>query len=420
MSETLNPVATEVDEGQQFERLLAQVKDQAAPRLRSSGPVHQLTKKILGTEPDNRFREHRGVDINDPLQRGGANSGNSARVTTVRTEIQRTDVDPPQETTTWLASHIAKARQRQLARFESLVLSLAAKGLTPEEVVAYVADVHGVNVNRDAIFRVIEKSVVGMADWFNRSLETVYAVIFVETLAVKILDRSVGNRPIYVVFGLTCSGERDILGLWAGHGEEDVRYWRSVLTEIKNRGTSDVCILVGGELRGLPEAVQTVWDQAIIQTGVIPLLRNTFRYASGRHGDQMARDIRPVYTAPNEAAAKERLIEFTTKWGAKYPAITPLWERGWSEFAPFLKHHVEIRRVICCTHAVDSINARYQHAINARGHFTTEHAALKCLYLVTRSLDARGPSRARWVRRWKPALNAFAITFNGRISPTGN
>ena len=142
-----------------------------------------------------------------------------------------------------------------------------------------------------------------------------------------------------------------------------------MLTEIKNRGTADVCIVVCDGLKGLPEAINTVWSRAVVQTCVIHLLRNTFRYASRRYWDQIAKDIRPVYTAATEAAAKERFTEFTEKWGTQYPAITQLWENAWSEFVPFLDYDVEIRRVICSTNAVESLNARYRRAIRARGHF---------------------------------------------------
>ena len=193
-----------------------------------------------------------------------------------------------------------------------------------------------------------------------------------------------------------------------------------MLTEIKNRGVADVCMVVCDGLKGLSEAVGAVWDRAVIQTCVIHLLRNTFRYASRMYWDQIAKDIRPVYTAPTEATAKERFVEFTAKWGAQYPAIIRLWENAWSQFVPFLDYDVEIRRVICSTNAIEAINARYRRAIRARGHFPTEQAALKCLYLVTRSPDPSGRGKARWAISCKPALNAFAITFNGRITPTGN
>jgi putative transposase len=257
-----------------------------------------------------------------------------------------------------------------------------------------------------------------MNEWCNRPLDAIYPVIFIDAMCVKVRDGQVTNRPFYVVIGVTVAGERDILGLWAGDGGEGAKFWLAVLTELKNRGVADVCIAVCDGLKGLPEAIGTVWERTVVQTCVIHLLRNTFRYASRKYWDEMARDLRPIYTAPSEAAAAERFDEFADKWGAQYPAIIRLWRNAWSEFIPFLDYDVEIRKVICSTNAIESINARYRRAVRARGHFPTEQAALKCLYLVTRSLDPTGKGRARWAMRWKPALNAFAITFEGRITPS--
>jgi putative transposase len=151
---------------------------------------------------------------------------------------------------------------------------------------------------------------------------------------------------------------------------------------------------------------------------IIHLVHNTFRYASRKDWDALAKDLRPVYTAPSEPAAAERFEEFATTWGARYPAVVRLWRSAWSEFIPFLDYDVEIRRIICSTNAIESLNARYRRAVKARGHFPTEQAALKCLYLTTRALDPTGRGRARWAMRWKPALNAFAITFEGRLVPS--
>jgi putative transposase len=248
----------------------------------------------------------------------------------------------------------------------------------------------------------------------------VYPVVFIDAINVKIRAGQVANRPIYVALAVTCDGERDVLGLWAGDGGEDAKYWMKVLTEIKNLGTGDVCIVVCDGLKGLPEAITTVWDRAIVQTCVIHLLRNTFRYASRKYCDEMSRDLRPIYTAANEAAARERFDEFAGKWGPQYPTIIGLWQSAWSEFVPFLDYDAEIRRVICSTNAIESINARYWRAIRARGHFPTDQAALKCPYLATRALDSTGKGKPRWAMRWKPALNAFTITFEGRITPSEN
>jgi putative transposase len=168
-------------------------------------------------------------------------------------------------------------------------------------------------------------------------------------------------------------------------------------------------------LKGLPESIEATWPLAIVQTCVLHLIRNTFRLASRADWDKMARDLRPVYTAVNEADAARCLDEFHTIWGNRYPAIRSLWTAAWGEFVPFLDYSPEIRRVIYSTNAIESLNARFRRATRARGHFPNEQAAMKCLYMVVRSLDPKGTGQERWMNRWKPALNAFAITFEGRL-----
>jgi putative transposase len=173
-------------------------------------------------------------------------------------------------------------------------------------------------------------------------------------------------------------------------------------------------------LKGLPDAVGAVWPQTVVQTCVVHLLRNSFRYASRKNWSQIAKDLKPIYTAPSEAAALDRFAEFAGKWEKRYPAIIGLWTNAWAEFVPFLQFDNEIRTVICTTNAIESINARIRRAVNARGHFPTEQAALKCIYLAVMSLDPTGKGRKRWSNRWKAALNAFEITFDGRLSAGRN
>jgi putative transposase len=314
---------------------------------------------------------------------------------------------------------IVRKRQRRLNGIDQLVLSLTARGLTTGEIAAHFAEVYGAKVSKDTISRITDKVVEEMSSWQARPLDGVYPVLFVDAMVVKIRDGQVTNRPVYVAIGVTVNGERDILGLWAGDGSEGAKFWLGVLTEIKNRGVEDVCILVCDGLKGLPDSVTTAWPLTTVQACLLHLIRNTFRYASRRDWDTIGKQLRPIYTAPTADAAADRFAEFAERWGGQYPAIVKLWQSAWAEFIPFLDYDVEIRRIICSTNAIESLNARYRRAVRARGHFPTEQAALKCLYLVTRSLDPTGRGRARWAMRWKPALNAFAITFDGRIVPSG-
>jgi putative transposase len=256
--------------------------------------------------------------------------------------------------------------------------------------------------------------VAEMAEWAARPLDAVYVAVFIDAIVVKVRDGQVANRPVYAAIGVTVDGCKDVLGLWAGIGGEGAKFWMSVLVDLKNRGVRDVFFVVCDGLKGLPDVVEAVWPQAIVQTCIIHLIRNTFRLTSRADSDAIKRDIKPIYTAPNADAALTALDDLEEKWGTKYRAMIRLWRNAWTEFIPFLDYDVEIRTVICSTNAIESLNARYRRAVRARGHFPTEQAALKCLYLVTRSLDPTGAGRTRWTMRWKPVINAFAITFGDR------
>lgn len=233
---------------------------------------------------------------------------------------------------------IVKKRQRRLTGVDELVISLAAKGLTTGEIAAHLQDVYGAEVSKDTVSRITDRVLEEMAAWQTRPLDAVYPVVFIDAIRVKIRDGKVANRPVYTVVGVTLEGERDILGLWAGDGFEGAKYWHQVLSEILNRGVVDVCIVVCDGLKRLPDAINDVWPLAIVQTCVLHLIRNTFRSASKAVWDEMAHDLRPVYTAATEQAARLALDEFAGKWGETYPAIVRLWENAWAEFVPFLAY----------------------------------------------------------------------------------
>ncbi len=196
-----------------------------------------------------------------------------------------------------------------------------------------------------------------------------WCVVFVDCIHVKVRDGQVANRPIYVALAVTVDGNRDILGLWAGDGGEGAKHWLQVLTEIKNRGVEDVLMVVCDGLKGLPDSVNTVWSDTIVQTCVVHLIRASFRYVARQDWDKLARAMKPIYTADTLAAAEERFLEFSEEWGSKYPAIIRLWSNAWAEFVPFLKFDKEIRRIVCTTNAIESVNARIRKAVRARGHF---------------------------------------------------
>src|SRR6266536_3865175 len=418
MTETIEPMPAQIDQQRLAQELVEKARAEGVDLVGPGGLLNGLTKTVLETALEAEMSEHLGYDKHDPAGRNRGNSRNGTRAKTVLSEVGPVEIDVPRDRDGSFEPVIVRKRARRLDGIDQLVLSLTARGLTTGEIAAHFDEVYGAKVSKDTISRITDKVVEEMTEWSQRPLDRVHPVLFVDAIMVKVRDGQVVNRPIYVVIGVTVNGERDILGLWAGDGSEGAKFWLQVLTEIKNRGVEDVCIVVCDGLKGLPESINTVWQLATVQACVIHLIRNTFRYASRKDWDALSKDLRPVYTAPTEPAAAARFDELADKWGGRYPAIVKLWRSAWAEFIPFLDYDVEIRRVICSTNAIESLNARYRRAVRARGHFPNEQAALKCLYLVTRSLDPTGRGKARWAMRWKPALNAFAITFEGRILPS--
>lgn len=396
--------------------MVAEARQRGLELTGPNGLLKLFTKNVLETALGEEMTEHLGHEKNRAeAARESTNVRNGTRPKTVICDaVGEVDINVPRDREGTFEPQIVKKRQRRLADVDEVVLSLYAKGLTTGEISAHFAEIYAASVSKETVSRITDKVVAEMNEWTNRPLDAVYAAVFIDAIVVKVRDGQVTNRPVYAAIGVTVDGHKDVLGLWMGTGGEGAKFWMSVLIDLKNRGIRDVFFLVCDGLKGLPEVVANVWPHTIVQTCIIHLIRNTFRLASRKDWAALKRDIEAIYTAPNPDAALATLDELDKKWGKKYGAMIRLWRNAWEQFIPFLSYDVEIRKMICSTNAIESLNARYRRAIRARGHFPTEQAALKCLYLVTRSLDPTGTGRARWAMRWKPVINAFAITFGDR------
>jgi putative transposase len=420
MTETLETVTKKKPEptAEQVaaEELVRQAREQGLSLTGPDGLLKQLTKVVIETALDQELTEHLGHEKNTPAGNATGNVRNGARAKTVLTGgTGQVGIDVPRDRDGTFEPQIVKKRQRRLNGVDEIVLSLYAKGLTTGEISAHFAEIYGASVSKETVSRITDRVIEEMQSWQARPLDEVYAAIFIDAIVVKVRDGQVANRPVYAAIGVTLAGDKDVLGLWAGTGGEGAKFWMSVLTDLRNRGIRDVFFVVCDGLKGLPDVVANAWPRAIVQTCIVHLIRNTFRLTSKQNWDAMKRDVKLIYTAVNADAARAALDELTEKWGKQYGAVIRLWENAWEQFIPFLDYDLEIRTVICSTNAIESLNARYRRAVKARGHFPTEQAAIKCLYLVTRSLDPTGTGRTKWTMRWKPALNAFAITFADRF-----
>jgi transposase-like protein len=390
-----------------------QAADGGLRLLGSDGLLQSITKQVIEAALEAEMADH----LASAGTGQGANERNGRRAKKVATEVGPVQVIVPRDRAGSFEPQVLRKHARRTSGIDEMVISLVGKGLTTGEVSAHLKEVFGVEASRETVSAITDRVLDGMADWRSRPLDRVYPVLIIDAVHVKIRDGAVANRAVYVAIGVTVEGCRDILGLWAGDGGQGAKMWQATLTEIRNRGVNDVCMVLCDGLNGMPEAVNRVWPAAIVQRCIIHLLRNTYQYASKADWSAIAKDLKPVYTAPSAEAAMDRFLEFQEVWEGRYPAIIRLWSNAWPEVVPFLSFDVEIRKLISTTNAVESLNARLRRAANASGHFPTEQAALKRLYLAILSLDPTGKARQRWSNKWKAALNAFETTFDGRLHP---
>lgn len=385
------------------------------------GLLGEFTKLVLETALDEEMNQHLGYEKHSPKGRDRGNSRNGTRKKTVITNtVGEVEIEVPRDRDGSFTPVIIPKRQRRLGDIDQVILSLYSRGLTTGEIRDHFAEIYGMSLSKDVVTTITDRVIDEMAAWATRPLQSHYVAVFVDAIHVKVRDGHVANRPFYAAIGVDLQGHRDVLGIWAGSSGqgESSKYWLGILTELKNRGVEDIFFLVCDGLKGMPDSVGAVFKNTTVQTCVIHLIRNSFKYASKRYWAELSKDLKAIYTAPSANAAWDAFLAMDEKWGDRYPAIGKMWHDAWEQFIPFLDYDLEIRKVLCSTNAIESLNARFRRAINARGHFPNEQAAMKVLYLVVRSMDPQGTGQQRWMMRWKPVLNVMAIQYHGRMPET--
>jgi putative transposase len=399
------------------EQLVARSRAEGIELTGADGLLTALMRTVLQTGLEVEMADHLGYEAHDPSGRGSGNSRNGSYAKTVATEIGEIELRVPRDRNGSFDPVTVPKHVRRLDGLNANVLSLYAKGLTTGEIQAHLQEIYGVDVSRETVSRITDAVIEEMNSWQNRPLERLYAVVLIDAIVIKVRDSQVANRPVYVAIGVEMDGRRDVLGLWLGPtGGEGAKQWMTMLTELKNRGVADVLITCCDGLKGLPEAIRTVWSQTTVQTCVVHLVRNSLRYASKKHWGQITRSLREIYTAPTVGAAESRFAEFSEQWGAKYPAMIRSWETAWAEFVPFLEFPVELRKIVYTTNSIESLNARFRRSVRHRGHFPTDQAAMKVLYLTA---IARRPNRENLtgqINGWKAILNTLTIHYSERIT----
>ena len=348
---------------------------------------------------------------------GASNQRNGVTAKTVLTGDGKLRIATPRDREGSFEPLLLPKHARRFTAFDDNIVALYARGLTVREIRGYLAESYGADISPDLISTVTDSVLAEVTTWQSRPLETVYPVIFFDALRVKVReDNVVRNKAVYLALGIRRDGTREILGLWI-ETTEGAKFWMKVFNDLKTRGVTDILIAVTDGLTGMPAALAAVFPRTTLQTCIVHLIRNSLDYASWKDRKALAAALRPIYAAASAEAAAAALDAFAEgEWGRKFPTVVSAWRRAWDQVIPFFTFPPEIRRVIYTTNAIESVNARVRKIIKTRGHFPSDDAANKLIWLALRNITA---DWGRAAHHWKEAMNQFAILYDDRFNAAG-
>lgn len=367
-----------------------------------------LIERALGAELSHHLSQPREAD---QPQRANHRNGKSGK--TVLTDEGPLRIAVPRDRAGEFEPRLIGKHERRFTGFDEKITALYARGLTVREIQRFMAELYGTEVTPEFISTVTDAVLSEVSAWQSRPLESMYPVIFFDALRVKIReDNVVRNKAVYLALGILPDGTRDILGLWI-ENTEGAKFWMKVFNDLKTRGVADILIAVTDGLKGMAEALAAVYPATTLQTCIVHLIRNSLDYAGWKERKALARAIRPIYTAPSAEAAEAELNVFeSSAWGEKFPTVVAAWRRAWAHVIPFFAFPPAVRKVIYTTNAIESVNARIRKIIKTRGHFPSDDAASKLIWLALRNITA---DWSRAARDWKEAMNQFAILYQERF-----
>jgi transposase-like protein len=345
------------------------------------------------------------------------NQRNGVTAKTVLTGDGKLRIETPRDRDGSFEPLLVPKHARRFTAFDDSIVALYARGLTVREIQGYLLETYGMEVGHDLISTVTDGVLAEVTAWQARPLEPVYPVVFFDALRVKTReDNVVRNKAVYLALGVRRDGTREILGLWI-ETTEGAKFWMKVFNDLRTRGVADILIAVTDGLTGMPAALAAVFPRTTLQTCIVHLIRNSLDYASWKDRKPLAAALRPIYAAASAEAALAALDAFEDgEWGRKFPTVVAAWRRAWDQVIPFFAFPPEIRRVIYTTNAIESINARLRKIIKTRGHFPTDDAANKLIWLALRNITADWGKAAH---HWKEAMNQFAILYDDRFNVAG-
>ncbi len=373
-----------------------------------------LQKAVIERLMNAEMSQHLGYKAGEDKPDGQTNERNGASGKTVLTDKGAVRIDVPRDRAGSFEPILIPKHERRFTGFDDKIIAMYARGMSVREIQGFIAESYGTQVSPDFISSVTDEVMAEAVAWQSRPLEQMYPVVFFDALRVKIRsDGGVTNKAVYLALGIQADGQRDVLGLWIEQ-TEGAKFWLKVFNDLKTRGCQDILIAVVDGLKGLADAINTVYPKSTVQTCIVHLIRNSLDYAGWKDRKLVAQALRPIYTAPSEEAARDALEAFAKgSWGIKYPSIVQSWMRACEHVIPFFVFPPDIRRVIYTTNAIESLNMQLRKIIKTRGHFPNDESAIKLLWLALRNVLSKSVRRAF---DWKVAMNQFAILYGERFT----
>ena len=347
------------------------------------GVFGQLTRRLVERALEVELTDHLGYEPHQEPPGGAGDTRNGkGKPKTLITEHGPVQIRAPRDRDGSFEPQLVRKRQRRFEGFDEKILALYSRGLSTRDIERYLRELYGVNVGRELISRVTDAVMDDARAWQQRPLDDVYPVVFLDAFVLKVKEGgSVQRKACYLALGVRINGERDVLGMWFQQ-TEGAKFWMQVLGELKQRGVQDILICCVDGLTGFPEAIEAIFPKTTVQTCIVHLIRRSLRYVPRREYDQVAKDLKPIYTAIDADAAWQALETFDEKWGKRFPPIVQAWQDAWEHVTPFMAFEPEVRRVIYTTNAIEALNRQLRKAIKTKGHFPTEDAARKLIYLA--------------------------------------
>jgi len=376
------------------------------------GLLKQLTAALVERALNAELSEHLGYEKNSPAGRGSGNNRNGTSSKTLKTDKGELAIEVPRDRNGSFEPVLVKKHQTHFDGFDDKILSMYARGMSVRDIQQHLKELYGTEVSPDLISRVTDAVLDEVKAWQSRPLDPVWPVIYLDALVVKVRDQgTVRNKSVYMALGLNMTGRKEVLGLWI-EATEGAKFWLKVITELRNRGVQDILIACCDGLKGFPEAIESVFPKTIVQTCIVHLIRNSVNYVNWNDRRELTTDLKPIYAADSETTAEMALGSFERKWEARYPMIGQLWRNNWERVIPFFSFPREIRKALYTTNAIESINSQLRRVLRNRGHFPTDEAVMKLLYLALTNAEKKWTMP---IRQWRSALQQLAIQFEGRL-----